>query len=408
MLRASRPYLCLLFLMVVGCMRTGERGTGTSREPLHDIITLELTFGAENVSEDFMLVRPSYQGIALDLAGDVLVVDEDFIKVFDSAGNEQKLLGGPGEGPGEFSRVRDIWMSPEGYYTVFGGQFGFTANYFQPDHSYIERVNYMSTRPFMGIMDANDLIPERPEFIFCLGEAERIYSIGGRDKDRNNRQRKEIYLFYETADTLRVIAHHPQSNYVSGPPRTGAYGWDNLGKLLFAPLPGQRIVYLHSWHDSERTPDICTYRLRILDLRTMEESHIVQEYEQEEIVWEPPEYDEEFKERNPDQWERTQQLNKVAEEFLAERQYKASLIRLHTDGRYIFAFTNTENDSGHVKVDVFDGDRIEYLCSAWFPFSGGLFIRDGYLYRVNSFYAEETYPVIEKHRIDSRVYGSRR
>lgn len=284
MLRASRPYLCLLFLMVVGCMRTGERGTGTSREPLHDIITLELTFGAENVSEDFLLVRPWYQGIAIDLAGDVLVVDEDFIKVFDSAGNEQKLLGGPGEGPGEFSRARNIWMSPEGYYTVFGGQFGFTANYFRPDHSYIERVNYMSTRPFMGIMDANDFIPERPEFIFCLGETER----------------------------------------------------------------------------------------------------------------------------NPDQWERTQQLNKVAEEFLAERQYKASLIRLHTDGRYIFAFTNTENDSGHVKVDVFDGDRIEYLCSAWFPFSGDLFIRDGYLYRVNSFYAEETYPMIEKHRIDSRVYGSRR
>ena len=175
-LLARSGLIKLAIVALASCSGGGEGGSSLTQSspPLEDILTLELSFGSDNVPEDFMLVRP--RGLAVDNNGDIMVIDEDYVKVYSSEGKPTALLGGQGEGPGEFNRVSDIWYSPNGYYTVFGGQFGFTAHFFRPDRSYINRVNYMSSRPFLDILAEKNLRPQRPELVFNIGEDERVYS----------------------------------------------------------------------------------------------------------------------------------------------------------------------------------------------------------------------------------------
>lgn len=396
--------MVLLQLIVAGCGESRDRRMGTPAEPLEDVLTLELTFGAEDLDEEYILARPEPAGVGVDVDGNVLVVDEDYVKVFDSSGHPQGLLGGTGEGPGRLTGPRNLWMSPGGFFTVFDGR---TANYFRPDHTWFDRVNFGSTPPFLDVMGANQLFPLGPEVVYCLGESERVYSIDS--YNRQNRSRKEIYLFYQDADSLRVLARYPQSNYITGPPRGPTIMRSYLGMLLVAPLPGNRIVYLHTFHDSEITAEGVSYRLTVLDLDSMQKTYLDHQehpYTPVEITWEPLTYPEEYRKQDPEQWRLTQQFNEIAEAFLAERKYRSPIIHLCTDDRYIFAFTNTRNDSSEKKVDVFDADRQSYLCSAWFSVGSGC-IRNGYLYKVNNYNGGDVFPQIEKYRIDQKVYRHR-
>ena len=401
----SKALAVLLALMITGCSRSGDFGESGKEVPLTDVLTLELTFGAGDIDEAYVLVRPDpAQGVGVDIEGYIMVVDEDHVKVFDGNGVPKRLVGGTGAGPGEFSRPRSLWVSPNGYYAVLGE--GSLANFFRPDHSWIERIDCASTPLFLEVMEANRLLPQGPEAVYCLGETERIYAVDSRDQDPQNRARKEIYLFYQDSDSLHVLAHYPQSNNIVGPMgrsiTTSAWGC-----LLVAPLPGRRLVYLHTYHDSRTTAEGSFYRLTFLDLDSMNRTYLDHRYTPVEIEpWEPLSYPEEYRQRNPEQWRLTQQMNEIVEEFLAERKYESPLINLCTDERFVFAFTTTRNDSNQVKVDVFDADHRSYLCSAWFP-KTNLRIRNGYAYRVSDYFGKAAYPQVEKYRIDPRVYGRR-
>lgn len=402
LLRITLSLSPLILFVVGGCTGdSGERGESADA-PFTDVITLELSFGAENVPEDYMLVDPGFRALEVNPDGDILVADENWIKVFDSSGNPKALFGGEGDGPGEFRRARDLYMNPNGYFTVFGGLFGATANYFRPDFSYIERVNYMSHQPFRHILEAEELRADRPEAVFCLGEEERLYIIGGQDVDREKRDHRDVFLIHETTDSLYVVAHHAQTDGIIG----GGMYMSALGKLLVAPLPGNRAVYLHTFHDSRWGPDEYAYTLTIIDLNTYERTLITHPFKPSDFTWVPFNPSEEYRQQNPEQWKRMQDMNVRAEKTIAERQFMVPVFRLETDDQYIFAFTSTSNDSNEVQVDVFDANAGQYVCSAYFPASL-VRIRNGYLHMFNQFRAEDDYPRVEKYRIDPKVYGRR-
>ncbi|MCK4783035.1 MAG: hypothetical protein KAV87_04740 [Desulfobacteraceae bacterium] len=100
-------------------------------EPLKDVVSFESSFGSENLPDDYLLVNPYTRGLEVNLKGEVLIADENWIKIFSSNGQPITRFGGEGEGPGEFRRARDLYLSPNDYLSVFG--FGYTANYFRPD-----------------------------------------------------------------------------------------------------------------------------------------------------------------------------------------------------------------------------------------------------------------------------------
>lgn len=414
----TRSCSCLLIglgtasvINLISCTaRNGEDGNvSASMPPLEDVLTFEHSFGASDVPDDYMLVRP--RGFAVDNNGEIMIVDEDYVKVYDSDGHPTALLGGSGEGPGEFDNIRNIWYSPNGYYTVFGGRFGFTAHYFRPDRSYINRVNFMSSRPFLDVLTEKNLRPQRPEVIINLGEEEKVYSIDSQDLDRANRNHMEVFLFHETPDTLRMIANYQQTFMIWGE-RMGV-GLPFMGRLLVTALPGKRIAYCHSYFDSTIEGETPTYTIHILDLETMEETSIQHIYEPQEIDWEPREIDQEYRERNPDQARDQDETNKLVRKVVDERKFQAAVEALIVDRNYLFVFTSKnrmeygDEEIPEHQVDIFDTDTGNYIASAYLPYINWIAIYDGYLYKYSSYYLTGEEPKIEKYSINQRVYGKR-
>ncbi len=406
-LRITGHLLLLSVVVLVACSSGSGREGVRFSEPFAGVLTLELTFGAEDMPEDYLLVDPLWFGLAVHPDGRLLVADENWIKVFDPTGQPVMRFGGEGDGPGEFRRARDLYMSPDGYLSVFGGRMGFTAHYFRPDFNYIERVNYMSDQPYSHIFEANGLRTDRPEIVWCLGEDSRLLVVGAMDVDRSRRDHREVFLFYQDADSIHVMAQHEQTDAIYGP-QGPIMMTNSLGKLLAAPLPGGRAVYLHSFHDSQQSEEESTYTLNIIDLESLEIDTITHRYLAHELEWTRPQQSVELREKNPEQWREWEERWDIVDQGMAERKWAVPVLLLETDGPFIFAFTPAKNDSNEVLTDVFNADDCSYVGSAWFlPDYYGARIAGGYLYKFNEFRAEEDFPRVEKYRIDPRVYGRR-
>ena len=253
-------------------------------------------------------------------------------------------------------------------------------------------------------MDINDLNAQRPEIVFNISETERVYTIESVDKDRNIRDHREIFLFYDSPDTLITLARYNQSNFISGPGGMIRI-MSILGRLHVELLPERRLVYVHSYHDSEINVSEALYTLTILSLDTFQKTFITHPFTPFAFEWEPMVFPDDYIESNPDRYKRTQEMDEITADFLAERKYQSPVSRIIVDGEFIFAFTATVNDSSEVLVDIFDGNSGKYLSSAFFPGSYNSQIRNGYFYQVNNYIQTDVFPKIEKYKIDPRVYG---
>lgn len=401
--------LALLGLILSGSSHEAGAGTlpGHPQEPLEGVHTLVATFLFEDVPEDFILARPGLIAVSLD--SDLLILDEDYLKVFDSTGRAKQLVGGPGDGPGEFRNVWRIWYSPNGYYTVFGGQFGNIAHYFRPDHSFIERTDFWTTRPFLDFIESRGLIPQRLECIYALTEHERIYALRSRDPDPDHQDDSYVFLFHETPDTLRCLAEYRQTNAIWA----GASGIELpfLGTLEFLPLEDRRLVYLHTYHDGGMGEDDPCYTLTFYSLdsgRTTRVRHAYQPVEIDRGTFSLPGE----VVRSPDP-ETTRRMNRdrqslphlVAERF-EEQKYQTPVSRLIAEGNRLFVFLarppgeNEDEETPLDLVDIYDVNTMQYVVSARLPF--GTQIRDGYLYSPQR--SSETGYSIRKYRLDPRLW----
>ncbi|MFC1543646.1 hypothetical protein ACFL4Y_00125 [Gemmatimonadota bacterium] len=398
--------LVVLVLVIAGCSERGNETAGGAEKPLADVVTLELTFGDSDLADDFLLVSPFWLGIGVAPDGRILVADENWIKVFDPYGNPIRRFGGTGDGPGEFRRARDLFISPDGYITVFGGQIGYSAHFFRPDYSFIERMDYRQAPPYQYLLQANELRPDRPEAVFCLNESDRLYIAPAIDLDRERRNHREVFLIHERDGSVEALAHNQQTDGIDGPNGPVVY-MPALGVQLVVPLPRNRAAYIHGYHDSRTHEAGSEYTLTIIDLQSYERTTISHAYVPQLLQWESPEYDDDYKQQYPEQWQRMQEQFEIAARGIEERRYAVPVVRLEADGPYVFAFTTTSNDSSEALVDVFDTDASCYVCSAWFPSVYQGSVRNGTYCVFNEFRMVEDFPRVLKYRIDPRVYGRR-
>jgi hypothetical protein len=86
---------------------------GQVKSPL---LTLIGTIGGENLPSEYLLVWPGVLKVKDN--GDILIPDEYKIKVFDSHLKPKLILGGKGEGPGEYRERPALQLAPNGYLTA--------------------------------------------------------------------------------------------------------------------------------------------------------------------------------------------------------------------------------------------------------------------------------------------------
>lgn len=102
---AKRP--CPLAVLVITVLLTGPACSKTERdvvtqEPniIEDGIELETELFIDEVEADYVLVRPMWENaLAVTDTGDILVLDEDWVKIYGADGSPRRRFGGPGRGP---------------------------------------------------------------------------------------------------------------------------------------------------------------------------------------------------------------------------------------------------------------------------------------------------------------------
>ena len=116
-------------------------------EPLTDVLTLELSFGDKNLPDEYLLAKPIEIVVAEN--GDIIIGDESRLKIFDNNGNPKQLVGGQGQGPGEFDGYVRQFITETGYIAAVRDRTHQAYNIFAPDYSFIETINLQ----FNGIRD---------------------------------------------------------------------------------------------------------------------------------------------------------------------------------------------------------------------------------------------------------------
>ena len=401
----------LLILLYLYCGEDSEKPAGYLL-PLTDVMEFELSFGAENVKDEYLLVEPN--DIAVDSAGNIYVADENRIKVFESNGKEKTIIGREGQGPGEFSTTpRKVSINDSGLLTALYGYSDFSL--FAANNKFIRKIQIQNEQLYIEYKKEKAFMRNfSPENIYSLNEPERIVTAREWKELRENQHIVEAKaLLYEKADTLIEIAQYAPDNIkglrVDAAFETGqgigkVYGLDRLYELYAAILPKKHVAYTHSFYDAKEENDEFTYIIHIVNLENLQKYQISWVYQPVDIQ----------KELSSGRY--TNRGEDFLKGHLKHMKYLPSLISLHCDQDLLFAVHNTigwanigyiheslkEGETIEFLTDIFDVETFTYLRSAYFPVDPDI-IKNGYAYRRS--YDSEGFAVIEKYKIDPAVYG---
>ncbi|KPK92250.1 hypothetical protein AMJ80_06770 [bacterium SM23_31] len=387
-------FMSILFLFTY-CTPDNVVSEIESSQQLENVLTLELSFGDEKtVSKDeFLLVNPQY--IVVNYDGDIYVLDGEIenwkTKVFDKSGGEKLILGGYGQGPGEYTTPANPIVSRDGFLTVVDNIYRY--NIYSPDFKFLNSVRWSNDRLFNNYLDKNNfrfrITTPYTVKVHSINDSERIISLMTGNISPEDKFPYFDVLFYENPDSLIEIARYNKkiaNLFLSAPFR---------GDLLWDVTFDNKVIYTHSGFDIKKDRDDFYYVLNIFSLEDFSKSQIIHKYIPIEIAAE--EKERYYKKKYEDTRE-----GRIHLDILKDTKFHPSLLNLIADRNFIFVFVHQDKDAENVLVDVFDGKDMKHLSSAYFPFSPEA-IKNGYAYRENK--NEEGFYIIEKYKIAPAVYG---
>lgn len=379
----------LLWLVLVSCC--GNADTTDKTNILTDIVTLELSFGSEDLPDEYLLVlNDPISPLVVNDSGDIMVLDELRLKVFDKNGEPKTIIGRPGEGPGEFSGwIMGMWLSPTGYLTVEDNSMNYSL--FTPDNKFVEKDNFRFGEIPKKLLEEHGIKVRFPEKIVTLRKSNRVIQViqGG------------LVLAYENDGKVSVLARYKSGN-------TAKFWGEGFmlyaGTFQWEVLPGNRVVYAHSGQDRVIEEVSGTYTLHIVSLETLETQELTLPFSltviPDSIIANirhkptlravggaPPNYKKGKKEQ---------------QNLVRKVKYYPPFYRMMADGSVIFLFTGVERYQGENFAYVVDLSTGKHLSTVRFPFLP-LYIKDGYVYIFKV--GPDIFPEIEKYKINPAMYG---
>lgn len=395
--------VCLsIFLLFFNCSTDVYAQTDNTQEPLTDVLTLELSFGADEsiLKSEYLLAIPN-PDIWVNTEGDIFVLDETCVKVYDKNGVGKRIIGGPGRGPGEFSaqrnRINFPTISPSGYLTVVDATE--KLNIYKPDYEFLKFV-WVRNRPFYTkLRDEKSWNLAAFWKAFTIDESKSIFDLAGSSGSIKiitgmgniSRTGDLRLLIYERNDFFIEIASYDECMLLNsyglvekfdGVLLTNPY----LGILLWDMLPDNRIIYTQGETDKRRESDDSLYLLHVFSPENLASTSIEHKYVPVKIP------DDEKKEKF---YGYTSATTKSITHY-------APLQALLSDGYYVFAITFQQNNAGEYLVDIFDLEQNTYIKSVNFSIVPNI-IKNRKAYRVAT--NDDGFYIIEKYRIDPAVYG---
>ena len=397
--------------LIAGALLTGLGCSGSepvvhTPEPLiiEEAFELETEISFDESDADYLVVRPMMDALAVADNGDLLILDEDWVKVFAADGRPKMRFGGWGSGPGEFERVRSIWRSPSGFLTIFGGSMGFTAHYFRPDYAFIERIDYRGSPVYGAHLAEQGMRTERPQKIYRLDEDRLVYMVKTLPVGPGERGRDQFFYFLQRGNQVEEIARYPDTGTIRV--EGMGHGSSTLGWPLLAALSSEVIAFAHTREDDDPNGSPPTYSIRLLDLASGEERRITHPYRPVLNRWRPREYSEGYLERLPPDQRRMQEaLDEAVAKYHAENPYYFGLSSIHGDGDRLFARTYLRRgEEQGTLVDVFDVRTCQYIASGWFQGGMNVVFQDGFVHVMSQFEGREGPFWLRKYRIHPQFY----
>ncbi|MFC1553621.1 hypothetical protein ACFL7D_03205 [candidate division KSB1 bacterium] len=411
-MRVKSVVVLLIVVLLFSCFENEKKTNQVVESVVNspEAFTLEFAIGGaeDKNSEEFLLAEP--QIVEVKYNGDILVIDENRIKVFDSQGNEKIIVGRRGEGPGEFGSRFVPYISPSGYLVaadvnglgtgqmVFYGGSSSSNHYnlFAPDYSFIEKVRIGNNNRINKYLEVHD---------FELENMRRITKFVPLDRDK--------LLFeavFEKIESGREPQYYQRVLYDNGSTITQIlekellvmYGSTKYpeGELHWKVLPGNRIFYQNANEDIFDLEKGSYYTIHILSFEDGKDISGTREFTQvefpEKMTTAPA------RKGNPGD-----QLKIDKARVYKEKKYYAAVEIVKVDGRYAFIFLNQlpesiQRNPLRVPAEIFDLENCQFLTTIEFPFYPYV-IRNGYAF--NKTIDEDGFPVIQKYRINPSVYG---
>jgi hypothetical protein len=386
-----------VIILIFSCSSGNE---SDSNNIFTDALKMELSFGDDETSlpDEYLLAKP--EDLVVNINNDIIVIDEEKIKVYSETGEPKMILGGKGQGPGEFNVL--AWkprISGKGYLSVLD-QF-YSMNLYSPEYEFLLKESFFNSDYKADISDKYNMRAVIYGFI-NMDKKIRILYMEGDNKSQPEEPGYSLLGKYDGEKFHEIVrqslqnVYHIPLNFANGRSITVLYNIRFMGQFLWDYSTEEKIVYVNTGRDYI-SADKAEYELIVYSLVDNIKTNIVHEYERVPIEKEL--LDDVLD--HPRREAMKEDLDRIKEETLAKKYY-ASLQQIKTDGKFVFTFTYKQNNTGEVLSDVFDISTLSYLSSLYF---NGVpsFIKAGYAYYLRPG-TDEEFPKVEKFRIDPAVY----
>ena len=399
----KKLFLCCIVLAFIYCSGENNTTSQVNSEPIPDAVIFVSSFGDDDKSAEFLLAKP--KSIDVDNDRNVYILDEDQIKIYDDNGKPIKVVGGRGNGPGEFNNATNATVSNLGYISVLTSN---KYSFFSPDHTFIDEVHYKregflaekKENEELEVLTINNIerLDENRSILFLFSAKSRFAEEEGGEK--------LVYLSMGNNDFLELLTFPIDFIYTSFTQKS----WSGMGAIL-AELPylgtflydvvdKDHIAYSNT-SKSVSVDEMGSYSITLLNLSDNSEKIIQHPFEPVEIAGDDKlgfnSNNEEMNSRD----DYKAMLARVRKDITV-RKYYTPLQKIISDRNYLFAFTYKTNDKEEILADVFDIATGRYISSTYFPILPDK-IRNGKAFILLT--PKDDFAKVDIYRIDDKVYG---
>lgn len=388
--------IIILFLLL-NC--TSEKNSSISNNIIKNPLTLTMTLD-DNLqhSEQFLLARPS--AIAVNDANEIMVLDEEMVKVYNEDGSEKVIIGRKGQGPGEFERANIISIDHDGGFNIIDIK---GINLFNNKNKYLSSTKTREN----NILDATLI-----EFDAKVSYSSKSLSI------RNGLRVSEYYGYGSTGDDRKQYYHlllekdddlKPISTFENKGARSGnmiSLSYSHLGKLNWS-IYNDKVYYSYPDYIRQNPEEEQLYTINIFNTKTNTSHSFKYKYN---LALLPDSVKNQFDKINlsglsSDMEKKIKDSLKKFSNEMKNEKYYAPIKDIKIDLNRLFVFTYNTNEENSFLVDVFDLPSEKFLHSFFIPFknTSNIYIKNKFLYYLVS--SREVLAKIEKYKISEKIYN---
>lgn len=394
------------YLVFLQCSVSPE-SVNIEKPVFENAVTLALRFGDDDRSlpSEFLVARPRALGVSKN--NEILLIDENRIKVYDQDGKPVRIVGSPGQGPGEFESASGLHIGPSGFISVKNTS---SISLFSPDLEFINQIRYTNSASFKQLKKENNWQSGLALYAVFFGADEKVVLVNGIEYPENEVSKmtnKSYVLAHEKNGISYTVAEYKQeyNSMIMMQATAVSYNLQFFGSFLWSILPGNKVVYINTGSDFDKSDTGSYYKLNLLSLDTKSKEILERTYDPVKIE------DDMLPEIESEQMEEIEGFDKRTYENFMDDMYDfrdnmvhcAPLQALRVDGNYLFAFTYKKNDKNEIFTDVFDIGSMEHISSLYFP-NIPRAIANGFAYRIER-EDKDSFFTIAKYKINPEVYN---